>query len=98
MAFGGAAPLCPAPDRNTKSPKNDEDSHGVCWPRVSRYTPFSVRLNVSSRDRFGVLIACARCFVYGLLRPQPSRATAPGDVENDTNNRGPLSIRDRPRT
>src|SRR5262245_29448796 len=98
MALGGAPPLCSAPERNTKSPKNDEDSHGVCWPRVSRYTALSVRLDVSSKDRFGVLIACERCFVLGLLRAQPARATPPGDVENETNSRGPLSIRDRPRT
>jgi hypothetical protein len=55
----GAAPV----GWKTKSPKKVDEIHGVCSPWVSTYTPFNVRLKVSSMVRLGTLIDCARYLV-----------------------------------
>src|SRR5829696_7317812 len=83
--FGAAAGFGPATDapEKRKSSVSEELSHGVCRPSVTLFTASRTRLKVSSIGMFCSLPAARSAFVYGLLEPEPSSATAPGDVEND---------------
>src|SRR5206468_9710258 len=85
--FGSAAGFGPATDapEKRKSSVSEELSHGVCRPSVTLFTASRTRLKVSSIGMFCSLPAASSAFVYGLLEPEPSSATAPGEVENDRN-------------
>src|SRR4030095_2993724 len=82
-AAAGFAPATDAPEKR-KSSVSEELSHGGCRPSVTLFTASRTRLKVSS---IGIcsLPAVSSAVVYGLLEPEPSSATAPGDVENDRN-------------
>src|SRR5438132_13611441 len=83
--FGVAAGFDPATDvpEKRKSSVSEELSHGVCRPSVTLFTASRTFLKVSSIGMFCSLPAASSALVYGLLEPEPSSATAPGDVEND---------------
>src|SRR5256885_11089899 len=46
-----------------KSPINDDDSHGICWPLVASITPARTRLNSCSTVSPGVARYCNSCEV-----------------------------------
>src|SRR5690349_1639540 len=70
---------------NLKSSVSEDESQGVCRPSVDLLTATRTRLKVSSIGMFDTLAASSSAVVYGLLAPLPSSATAPGEVENETN-------------
>src|SRR5579871_1418019 len=79
VAVAGAESL-----KKRKSVVNDELSHGICRPSVSRATATRTRLKASSIGTASCA-TCSSAVVYGESAPLPSSASAPGDVENEMN-------------
>src|ERR1700712_2449598 len=84
LTAAGFGPAIAGP-RKRKSSVSEELSHGVWRPSVALFTASRTRLKVSSIGIPDSLPALSSADVYGLLAPEPSSATAPGEVENDRN-------------